>query len=752
MSLLISVNPYKNLDIYNEKNIFEYKNFFHNLKINQENLFTAKPHLFCIAEAAYQDMLNEKKNQSIIISGESGSGKTESLNIILKYLTVSSILSDKNLSLEKKFSEKFLFSNFLNEENEKKFSVEKKILDSNPLIETFGNAKTLKNKNSSRFGKFFQIYFSNSGKILSGKFHNYLLEKSRVTSISPFERSYHIFYQIIRGADPQERIKYKIKEVDYFSYLSKGFIESTETNDSENYIQTKLSMLKLKFKPEEIAYIFNVIMGILYLGNITFIVDETILNKEIIINPLKIEDFKIAAELLGIDEIILTKILTKRKTKDLINDIYSDRFMTIDQVYNSRDCIAQIIYSKIFDFLIKRVNQAISNLDEMKISKVYYKIGILDIFGFENFEVNSFEQLCINYANERLQQYFNYNIFKLEQEEYKNELVNFDYVEFKDNNDIINLIDDPKISIFSLLDSEGILPNCSDEQFENNVYKYLEHNNFLGEKKIQDFITVNHYAGEVYYHTTGFIKKNTDHVTQDILYALQNSKSKLIKKIFEKRDENKSTRRGSDNSLVGIPSHINKIQSDSLCKQFKRQLDDLFKILGQSNPRYVMCIKPNSEKIPGNFESLDVLEQLISGGILETVKIRKQGYSIRKNFEEFFKRYKKLCPELSEKIKPDIEEYNFKELTIEMCKYFSEFCDNKKYFYLENKFMEFGVSKIFMKEEVKDYLELKLNIINFIQKIQKNIRRWLILKRIRKLYKSILKNQAVFKGFQFRKK
>ncbi len=728
------------------------------------------PHVYYIAEAAYQDMLTERKNQSIIISGESGSGKTQSTKIILKYLAVSSLYSSSHEINESELFNKKLFHNSSTNANnstnstgassEEKVSVEKQVLDSNPLIEAFGNAKTSKNNNSSRFGKFIQVNFSQNGKILSAKIYNYLLEKSRIVNIQPNERNYHIFYQLIYGADQKEKSKFQIRELDHFNYLNRGCYEVEDTNDAENFLETKDCMLKLKFKPEEISYIFAVLMGILYLGNVNFLEeDHQTTGTGSIIDPLSKSDFSIASELLGIDVLTLTNVLTKRRMKDPMSDKYFERLLTVDKAYNSRDALAKTIYSKIFDFIIRRVNQAIANADEMKNAKNVMKIGLLDIFGFENFEINSFEQLCINYANERLQQYFNNHIFKLEQEEYKKEKIDFTSVEFKDNNEIIELIDAAKNSIFSFLDSEAITPNGSDANFESNVYKYLESNPYLNiEDRMEEFICIYHYAGEVYYNTYGFLEKNIDQVTQDSLDALQGSKSKLLKKIFEKKEEEvkkkgKSSSNAAASSSSKSSSGPSKLQSDSLSKQFKKQLDELMKMLSQSNPRYVRCIKPNGNKKPCDLDSLDVSEQLLSAGVLEAIKIRKQGYSIRRTHDEFVKRYLKLYPDITHKLKIYEEKGTFKEACFEMFQFFSKIPEMKTLLesQMSKKIIQFGVTKVFMKEEVKDILEYKLNRIKFIQRIQNNFRRWKVQKRIMKIIKAVRKIQAVCKGMRFRR-
>ena len=427
MPILIAVNPYKSLPLYTETHIEFYKKYFLKLKINPNDISPAVPHLYHIAEAAYQDMIIDKKNQSIIISGESGSGKTESTKIILRYLAVSSLHSGTNSKQ--------------NKNDKDTITVEKQVLDSNPLLEAFGNAKTVKNNNSSRFGKFIQVNFTDHGKIVSAKIYNYLLEKSRVVKIQPEERNYHIFYQLILGADEKERQKYYIKDLEYFEYLNKGVFHVEDNDDVANFNEMKQCMLKLKFKPEEMAYIFNVLMGILYLGNVNFVEGTSNNNPIAQIDESNSEDFKIASELLGIEISTFNNILTIRKMKDPMSNKVFDRNLSVEKAYRCRDAISKAVYARMFDFIVKRINSAIANADEAKIEKdKMKKIGLLDIFGFENFELNSFEQLCINYANERLQQYFNNHIFKLEQEEYKREGIDWSTVEFQDNKDIIDLI------------------------------------------------------------------------------------------------------------------------------------------------------------------------------------------------------------------------------------------------------------------------------------------------------------------------
>ncbi len=725
MPILIAVNPYKKMDIYSDENIRFYKRYFFSLKRNPNEVGPPVPHLYHIAEAAYEDMINEKKNQCIIISGESGSGKTQSTKIILKYFSVSSLLSDNS-------------QNSPQSQNKDNVSVERQVLDSNPLLEAFGNAKTVRNNNSSRFGKFILVNFTDHGKIISARIYSYLLEKSRVVFISPEERSYHIFYQLILGADDSERKRYQIKPLDYFKILKQGCFEVDETDDKANFLETKECMTKLKFKGEEMSLLFSIVMGILYLGNVDFVEIDDEGSPASDIEPSTLKDFKTSAGLLGLDEPILKEILTIKKLKDPNNNKYIHRNLSVEKAYSARDALAKILYSRLFDYIVNKINSAISNKEEatkMDKDKIR-KIGLLDIFGFENFDYNSFEQLCINYANERLQQFFNNHIFKLEQEEYKKEGIDWSDVEFVDNKEIIDLIDDKQLSVFSFLDSEAITPNASDLNFRSKVYKYLSQYEALLEYD-NEYICINHYAGEVFYHIDGFMEKNSDSLTQDILDALGNSKNKLVKRIFKKEDEPVDKKKGAS-----------KLQSDSLSKQFKKSLDDLMKILSSSNPRYVKCIKPNPIKKPQILHSAEVMEQLLSAGVLEAVKIRKQGYSIRRTMEEFVKRYQPLTPYIDLKLLD--QNKNYTEAAQEMLKLLAANPDIRPFLDPKEKLLQMGTTKVFMKDEVKNMLESKLGRIKYVVKLQSTFRGMKIRKRVWKYLRAVKKVQAVWRGCNVR--
>ncbi len=503
-------------------------------------------------------------------------------------------------------------------------TLEKHLLDSNPLLEAFGNAKTLMNNNSSRFGKFILVSFNDNGKICSAKIFNYFLEKSRIVKVHPNERNYHIFYQFLKGANDTERKKFKLKELSYFNYISKGCLDIDEIDDKMNFIETKECLVRLKFTKDEIDLIFSTLMGILYLGNIDFIVENSLIK----INEKCKEDLATAIELLGSDPSTMVKILTMRSMLDQLSKKQIDKQMSLEECNYSRDVIAKTVYSKMFDWIIKKVNKAISSSIDKEKSTKFKKIGILDIFGFEVFEENSFEQLCINYANERLQQLFNNQILKMEQDEYLKEKIDFNNLIYNDNKDIVELIDNPQKSVFSLLDSQALLKNNNDSKFREQVYSTLSENkNLVLNKKDSDMITISHYAGEVDYNITGFIEKNNDQLNNDVVKALQASKNKLIKYLFKNKKEE---------FTESSPGRLN---SDTLSKQFRKQLDELIKILSQSNPRYIKCIKPNNYKKPGSFQSLEVNRQLLYAGVLETVNIRKICLSTRILHKEFVQKY-----------------------------------------------------------------------------------------------------------------
>lgn len=617
-------------------------------------------------------------------------------------------------------------------------SIEQQVINSNPILEAFGNAKTVKNNNSSRFGKFIQINFTLHGKIESAKISHYLLEKSRIIQINSKERSFHIFYLLtkigINKFSSNEINEYCIKPLSHFRLLSDGEKNADEYDDDKEFDMLMVSFQKLNFSSSDKKWIFKTVMGVLYLNNIDFDYEEDEGVGKVFISKNSEDDLVKAAELLGFNKPeTLVEVLIKRKIKDpLGKSIICDN--SIDMCYNYKEAMAKSIYSKMFDFIVKKINSAIcanistnstnpssSTIKPNNSKKELLYIGLLDIFGFENFEQNSFEQLCINYANERLQNYFNLNIFKLEQNEYKAENINYSNIEFKDNQEVVELIDSKtQHSIFSLLDNQGILKTGSNNKFREDVYKYLSGKKGLGEN-IEGYIEIVHFAENVYYDVDSFIEKNLDQINNDITVSLQASNNKLIKVIFKKEKDSKSS---------------GKLLSETLSAQFIKQLDSLIQTLIKSNSRYIKCIKPNDLKVSDRFESSNVTSQLLSAGVLEAIKIRKQGYSSRKTYEEFFNRYKKLTPHLDQK-----------DIINNLCKQMIEIIfsseDLKKSY--NNNNIQFGLTKIFYKDVIKQILDSKLCQINSIEKIQSTFKMYCLRKKLLMLKIIVFKIQNKYK-------
>ena len=584
--ILISINPYSKLPIYTEKIAATYR-----LKDNKNS----EPHLFLMAEKAYASL--KEGNQSIIISGESGSGKTEACKIILNYLAGCSSSIQSNLS--------------------------KQVLDTNPILEAFGNAKTLKNDNSSRFGKFIEIHFDSvSFKLLSARLQNYLLEKSRIVFQQDGERNYHFFYQLCAGASDEERNRYNIYPANEFNYLNMGdCLEIDGVDDMKNYKEARECMTVLGFTQEEQNSIISICMGILHLGNVNFIEND---NVEI----ENIEILEISANLLGLTMLDMKNILTTRVIIDPSNNKEIVMNQNVDQAYFTRDATAKAIYSNLFSWLIERINKTIFT-HQKKSSKI---IGLLDIYGFEVFDDNSFEQFCINYANEKLQQYFNHHMFKLEQAEYAKEKIKWDHITYEDNQACIDLIEQKPLGIISLLDEQCKIAKGTDKQFLSTLYAKIVDNNKLCNPGpfINEYFGIGHYAGNVFYTITGFLEKNKDALNPQLQKTIERSSINLLRDIFPIQKQLK----GQKNNPA--PGSISAI---TVGTQFKNQLQELIKVLSTSNPSFIRCIKPNSEKASMLFSSPEVQNQLQYAGMLECIRIRKAGYSVRRTLKEFIDKY-----------------------------------------------------------------------------------------------------------------
>uniref|UniRef100_A0A3P9AKM9 Myosin IXA n=1 Tax=Esox lucius TaxID=8010 RepID=A0A3P9AKM9_ESOLU len=800
-SILVVINPFQFLPIYNPKYVKMYDN---------HALGELEPHVYAVADVAYHAMLQRRRNQCIVISGESGSGKTQSTNFLIHHLTA---LSQKGFAS----------------------GVEQIILGAGPVLEAFGNAKTAHNNNSSRFGKFIQVNYQESGTVRGAYVEKYLLEKSRLVYQEHNERNYHVFYYLLAGASDEERSVFHLKKPEEYHYLNQMTKKVLRPN-WENYYESEpdcftvegedlkhdferlqLAMEMVGFLPATRKQIFSLLSAILHLGNIRY-KKKTYRDDSIdICNP---EVLPVVSELLEVKEEMLFEALTTRKTVTV-----GERLIVpykLAEAGTVRDSMAKSLYSALFDWIVFRINHALLNNRDLEESAKIFSIGVLDIFGFEDYENNSFEQFCINFANERLQHYFNQHIFKLEQEEYRAEGISWHNIDYIDNTGCINLISKKPTALLHLLDEECNFPQATNQTLLDKFKRQHEGNNYIEFPAVMEpaFI-ICHYAGKVKYGVKDFREKNTDHMRPDIVALLKSSKNAFIcglmgidppatfrwavlrayfratvafreagrrlarrksghadaapcagfksvdsfsflhhpvhqrsLEILQRCKEEKYsvTRRsprmplsdlqgsnmlndkppgegvgwngragrqgrlsssGSNTDEDGgifvnstsskllerahgilmrnknfklkpsLPKHLLDVKSlkylskltlhdritksllhlhkkkkpPSISAQFQASLNKLMETLGQSEPYFVKCIRSNAEKQPLRFNDSLVLRQLRYTGMLETVRIRQSGYSIKYTFQDFVRLFRVLLPEGTRPVQEDIGQY-----------------------------------------------------------------------------------------------
>eukprot|EP00040_Diaphanoeca_grandis_P025752 m.143132 g.143132 ORF g.143132 m.143132 type:complete len:1427 (-) comp30293_c0_seq1:306-4586(-) len=583
-TILISVNPYKMLPLYSKEVEKRY--------VNKPMGTELPPHVFNVAHDAYYGVTSFKSLQSIVISGESGAGKTEATKRCLQYLASAAGSTS---------------------------GIEQKILKANPILEAFGNAKTLRNDNSSRFGKYLEIYFNDINKICGSKTQNYLLEKIRVVQQTKGERNFHIFYQLVAAASDGLRKELMLEpKAAKYTYLSKCQ-EVQSIDDSKDFKEVRDAFDELSFTAEEQNGLFTIVAGVLALGNITF--DEGRSDQS------KCDDasekwVEAASHTLGIDPKTLSVSMVTREIRVRGHEA-TKATLNLQQAADARHALAKFLYGRMFDWLVGRVNESMGKTPHGE--QLY--IGILDIFGFEIFKHNSFEQLCINFTNEMLQQHFNNNTFKLEEKVYVQEGIEFQHIDFIDNEPMIELITQKGSGILPILDEELIVPGGSDQGFMVKMIEQQERNPvFAQNSKSVVHFGVKHYAGLVEYDSTGFLEKNRDTLQLDIIEMLQASSNELVAALYP-QDE----------------VHSSKDRKSSLSRQFQKQLQDLMRQLYRTEPHYIRCIKPNETKAALDFVPQNCYEQLTYSGVFEAVAIRKQGYPFRLSHEEFAARYSKIC-------------------------------------------------------------------------------------------------------------
>uniref|UniRef100_A0A1J3EUI7 Myosin-2 n=1 Tax=Noccaea caerulescens TaxID=107243 RepID=A0A1J3EUI7_NOCCA len=578
--VLIAVNPFKNVEIYGNDFISAY----------QKKAVDA-PHVYAVADAAYDEMMREEKNQSIIISGESGAGKTETAKFAMQYLAALGGGS---------------------------CGVEYEILKTTCILEAFGNAKTSRNANSSRFGKLIEIHFSAMGKICGAKLETFLLEKSRVVQLFNGERSYHVFYELCAGASPILKERLKLKTASEYTYLSQSDCLTIDGIDDAQKFHKLLEALDIVQIPKEHQErVFALLAAVLWLGNVSFRITDNENHVEVVAD----EAVTNAAMLMGCNSEELMVVLSTRKLQAGTDCIAKK--LTLRQATDMRDGIAKFIYANLFDWLVEQINIAL----EVGKSRTGRSISILDIYGFESFKNNSFEQFCINYANERLQQHFNRHLFKLEQEEYEEDGIDWTKVEFVDNQECLDLIEKKPIGLLSLLDEESNFPKATDLTFANKLKQHLKTNSCFKGERGRAF-RVNHYAGEVLYDTNGFLEKNRDPLPADLINLLSSCDCHLLK-LFSSKMRDKSQK----------PLMLSDSTNQTVGTKFKGQLFKLMNTLENTSPHFIRCIKPNSKQLSRVYEEDLVLQQLRCCGVLEVVRISRSGYPTRLTHQEFSGRY-----------------------------------------------------------------------------------------------------------------
>ncbi|KAG0796237.1 hypothetical protein G6F16_002279 [Rhizopus arrhizus] len=658
--VLIAANPFARVPLYDPEVIQQYSG---------KRRGELDPHLFAIAEDAYRFMIREKANQTVVVSGESGAGKTVSATHIMRYFATA---DDKESGKVKDTSQGMT-------------EVEEQIMATNPIMEAFGNAKTTRNNNSSRFGKYIEIQFDAKNNIVGAKIRTYLLERSRLIFQPETERNYHIFYQLCLGASAAERKELELGEWNTFHYLNQsGTGTIPGVDDVAEFELTQKSLSLVGISNEQQSQIFKLLAALLHIGNIEVggRSDASI--------PDADPALLIVTKLLGIKTAEFKKWLTRRQIITRSDKIVKN--LSIVQSLVVRDSVAKYIYANLFEWLVKVVNDSLSCQEE---GKARTFIGVLDIYGFEHFKKNSFEQFCINYANEKLQQQFNQHVFKLEQEEYIKEKIEWKFIEFSDNQKCIEVIE-AKLGILSLLDEESRMPSGTDQGFCNKLFSNFsdpKYKNYFKKPRFSNSaFTVVHYAHDVEYDSEGFIDKNKDTVPDELLNLLQTANNSFLVEMLQT-----ATAAATATAQEAKPAPVKKVgmaaaKKPTLGSIFKLSLISLMDTINKTNVHYIRCIKPNEAKVAWGFESNMVLSQLRACGVLETIRISCAGYPSRWSFPEFAERFYALVSSKYwyPKLQPDINE---------LCRVILQKCVPEKDKY------QIGLTKIFFRAGQLAYLE-----------------------------------------------
>ncbi|KAF9937697.1 Myosin type-2 heavy chain 1 [Mortierella antarctica] len=688
--VLIAANPFARVNLYTQDIIQAYSG---------RRRGELEPHLFAIAEDAYRCMIRDEKNQTIVVSGESGAGKTVSAKFIMRYFATADD-SDRGADASKAGMSE----------------TEEQILATNPIMEAFGNAKTTRNDNSSRFGKFTEIQFDKERNIIGAKIRTYLLERSRLNYQPEHERNYHIFYQLVAGAPPSEKKELDLQSINQFNYLKQGGVQTINgVDDAAEFEITQRALSTIGISVQVQWDIFRLLAALLHIGNIQISGrnDATISDED--------PSLVIASRVLGVPVSEFKKWLIKKQIVTRSEKIVSN--LKPEQSFVVRDSVAKYIYSSLFDWLVNNINASLSS--EAVASKIHSFIGVLDIYGFEHFKKNSFEQFCINYANEKLQQEFNQHVFKLEQEEYVREQIDWKFIEFSDNQPCIEMIEG-KLGVLALLDEESRMPSGSDQGWCNKLFSQLgteKHKKWFTKPRFSNSaFTISHYAHDVTYDCDGFLEKNRDTLPDELLNLIKNSDNEFLEEVLMT-----SATLGAGGSLTEDKRKSVINRKPTLGSIFKGSLIQLMDTINSTNVHYIRCLKPNEAKQPWAFDAPMVLGQLRACGVLETIRISCAGYPSRWSFPEFVERYYMLV---------NSEHWGFD--TQKMCSAILEATIKEADKY------QVGLTKIFFRAGLLAYMEkLRTDKLNaYATLIQKNMRRFVCQKKYKRLHRAALKLQC----------
>uniref|UniRef100_A0A8C7G8B8 Myosin IB n=1 Tax=Oncorhynchus kisutch TaxID=8019 RepID=A0A8C7G8B8_ONCKI len=595
--VVISMNPYRSLPIYTPQKVEEYRN---------RNFYELSPHIYALADEAYRSLRDQDKDQCILITGESGAGKTEASKLVMSYVAA---VCGKGQEVNK---------------------VKEQLLQSNPVLEAFGNAKTMRNDNSSRFGKYMDIEFDFKGDPLGGVISNYLLEKSRVCKQPRGERNFHIFYQLLSGASDDTLMKLKLdRDFSKYNYLSLDSANVNGLDDAASFRTVRI----VGFMEAEVQSVLELVAAVLKLGNIEFKPESRVNGfDESRVKDKNGETIEMC-ELLGIEQSVLERAFSYRTVEAKMEKMSTT--LNVAQAYYARDALAKNLYSRLFSWLVTRINESI------KVGLLFGLVmGVLDIYGFEIFEDNSFEQFIINYCNEKLQQIFIELTLREEQEEYIREDIEWTNIEYFNNAVICDLIENNQNGILAMLDEECLRPGTvTDDTFLDKLNTICaEHQHFESRlNKNSKFLTdhslphscfrIQHYAGKVLYRVEGFVDKNNDLLYRDLSQAMYKATHSLMRQLFPE----------------GNPAKVNLKRPPTAGFQFKASVGVLMKNLQTKNPNYIRCIKPNDKKVAHIFTDSLVCHQVRYLGLVENVRVRRAGYAFRQPYESCLERYKMLC-------------------------------------------------------------------------------------------------------------